>query len=647
MPKANQETADLNRTPSAGVRILNVSFGAVLTFVSIVLASDLFTKLGILIYPEQILAFSLGCALLLTFINVRGSKNKQKERVPIYDIVAGVLGLGVCIYVASRYSVLSRDFFYRPVETATIGFILIPLVLEAVRRSVGYTLFFIAAAFILYGAFGDAIPGPLRAQVKPLNELLAYLALDNVALLGLALTVVIKVILLFILMGQLLLCTGGSTWFTELAAGLTGRYRGGSAKVAVVASTLFGTISGSAVANVVSTGVITIPMMRKAGFRPNTAAGVEAVASTGGQFTPPVMGAAAFLMAEFLQVPYREVLLAAIIPALLFYVAIFVQVDLEAARRKIPALPADQVPRLRRVLREGWYFALPFAVLIVLLFNFNRSAEESALAACLTLALIGLFVGYRGQRVSLRTLWAAIVSTGGQAAEIVVVGAMACLIIGVVDGSGLGFGMTFVLLQLGDGQMLLALLATAASCIILGMGMPTTGIYILLASLAAPALIKLGVPDVSAHFFVLYFGCLSAITPPVAVAAYAAATLARGNPLLAALEATRMGWVAFLIPFLFVYSPTLLFRGDPLSIAFTVGTALVGVWFVSAAMMRHFIGPISLAKSVVLLIIGLMLFIPPQTFPGALHLNILGIVLGAALIVQEALVYRKTSLSMT
>ena len=601
--------------------------GAAVVIAAALLAFDVLGRFGFLVFPEQILVTVVGFGLWLVFTTIRFSGAKEQGAVPWYDWLAASCSVVVCAYVAIRYPVISRDFFYLPTETTIIGAFLIPLILEALRRSSGSLLFYLSVLFVLFGLFGHLAPGPLASKSKDLPSLLSFLTLDNVGVLGMALGVVVKIVVIFILMGQLLRTTGGSEWFTDVSNAVMGRYRGGSAKTAATASALFGSVSGSAVANVAATGVITIPLMKTAGFRPKVAGGIEAVVSTGGQFAPPVMGAAAFLMAEFLEVPYRDVFMAAIIPALLCYFAIFIQIDLEAAKSKILGLDSSALGRPGRAFREGWHFTLPFVSLLTWLFWFDRSAEESALVACVVTAIVGLVFGYQGKRVSLLDLVRSVYRAGISSTHIIMIGAMAGIILGVVEGSGLGFGITFVLLQLGDGSMLLLLLMTGLVCIVLGMGMPTTGIYLLLAALAVPALVSAGVEPIAAHFFVLYCGCLSMITPPLAVAAFTAASIAEAKPIQTSLVACKLGWVAFVIPFLFVYSPALLFEGDISSVLVALLFAALGVWVVCLALARYCFGPIAAIPSMLLLCSGLALLLPNSLFPSAVYVNVAGLVL--------------------
>ena len=619
---------------SAAIRLPVRFLGAVITLLSLVWAVDLHVRLGYILYTEQALAVILGLSFLVIFLTIPARTGGRIA--PWYDVFAGIAGVLACGLVAVRFPVISEEgVFLHPVETAMVGVVILPLMLESLRRTAGPSLVIIVLAFLSYGLFGHLAPGKLEGQSKPVLDLVGYLAYDTAALFGLSMRVVCLVVILFIFLGQLLLRTGGSEWFTDLAAALMGRMRGGSAKVSVVASGLFGTISGSAVSNVASTGVITIPLMTQAGFSPRVAGAIEAVASTGGQIMPPIMGAAGFLMAEFLDVPYTDVLLAALIPAILFYVAVFIQVDLEAARNNIPRIPENLIPPMAQVLRDGWQFILPFVVLLVLLFQFNRTPEESALAAALSIIAVSVVLSYKGRRLGLAGLWQAIYATGESSVGIIVIGAMAGTIIGILDGTGLGFGLTYVLVQFGEGNLLALLAITAVTCIVLGMGMPTAGIYLLLATLAAPPLIKLGVPPMSAHLFVLYFGIMSMITPPVALCAFTAANLSGANPMETGLTAVRLGWTAFVVPFLFVFAPTLIMVGGGVQVILAVATAIAGVLLASAGMLGYFSRPLGWFMRVFFLVAGLSLLIPAEAFAGAVYIDVFGAILGVLVVSWE------------
>ena len=489
-------------------------FGTILALVALSLAGDVTFYLGVAIFDQQALGIVLGLGLAIVFIAVPARGRTPSERkVPIYDAVLALLATITGIYFAARYPVLTNEFYFRQTETFIVGIIFIPLVIEALRRTAGLGLVTILSVFLCYGLFADLVPGQLEGRSQAFPKLISYLGVDLNALFGLPLVIITSIVILFIFLGQLLLRTGGSEWFTDLAISLTGRSRGGSAKIAIVASGLFGSISGSAVSNVASTGVLTIPLMRKGGYSPQAAGAFEAVASTGGQIMPPIMGAAAFLMAERLAVGYSEIIAAALLPALLYYIAVFIQADVEAARRNIPPIPREQMRPLGQVLREGWFFILPFATLVIALFWLNRRPETAALWAAAAVVFVSLVFGYKGKRISWRDIVQSLSNTGAISVDIIVIGAMAGLLIGIIEITGLSFGLTFLLVQVGQGSLFLLLVLTAIVSIVLGMGMPTTAIYLIVATLAAPPLRQLGIDPIAADMFVLYYGLLSMITP--------------------------------------------------------------------------------------------------------------------------------------
>ena len=616
-------------------------FGTILTLVALGLAGDVPFYLDVSIFDQQALGIVLGLGLAIVFIAVPARGGASGERkVPICDALLALLATVAGIYFAVRYPVLTNEFYFRQTETFVVGIVFIPLVVEALRRTAGLGLVTILAVFLLYGLFADLVPGQLEGRAQAFPKLVSYLGVDLNALFGLPLVIITSIVIGFIFLGQLLLRSGGSEWFTDLAIGLTGRSRGGSAKIAIVASGLFGSISGSAVSNVASTGVLTIPLMRRGGYTPQAAGAFEAVASTGGQIMPPIMGAAAFLMSERLAIGYSEIVIAALLPALLYYVAVFIQADVEAARRKIPPIPRDQMRPLGKVLREGWFFALPFAILVIALFWLNRRPETAALWAAAAVVVVSLVFGYKGRRISWRDILLSLSTTGAIAVDIIVIGAMAGLLIGVIEITGLSFGLTFLLVQVGQGSLFLLLVLTAVVSIVLGMGMPTTAIYLIVATLAAPPLRELGIDPIATDMFVLYYGLLSMITPPVAIAAFTAANLAGARPMKTALLACRYGWPAFVLPFLFVLSPSLLMQGNVFEVAQAVVTAVAGVWLASAGLGGFFRGPLDLIGRGAFLIAGLALLIPAQGFDGAGWVELGGIVLAVAALLRQIMVAR-------
>lgn len=616
--------------------------GTILTVVALAMAGDVPFHFGVAIFDQQALGVVLGLGLAIVFITIPARRaNSSDRKVPIIDVILAVLGTAMGIFFAIRYPVLSNEYYFHQTETFLIGIVLIPLVIEALRRTAGLGLVVILVVFLLYGLGADLVPGQLQGRAQGFPQLTSYLGVDYNAMFGLPLVIITGVVVLFIFLGQLLLRSGGSEWFTDLAIGLTGRSRGGSAKIAVIASGMFGSISGSAVSNVASTGVLTIPLMRRGGYSATAAGAFEAVASTGGQIMPPIMGAAAFLMAERLAIGYSEVIIAALLPALLYYFAVFIQADIEAARRNIPPIPREQVRPILQVLREGWFFVLPFAVLIISLFWLNRRPETAALWAAGSLIVVSVVFGYKGKRLNLRDVLQSLSGTGAVAVDIIIVGAMAGLIIGIIEITGLSFGLTFLLVQVGKGSLLLLLLLTALVSIVLGMGMPTTAIYLIVATLAAPPLRELGIDPIAADMFVLYYGLLSMITPPVAIAAFTAANLAEARPMQTALLACRYGWPAFIMPFLFVLSPSLLLQGSALEVGQAVVTAVAGVWLASAGFGGYFRGRLDIAGRITLSVAGLALLVPANAFDGAIWLEVGGIALAILGVLREILTNRR------
>ncbi len=590
--------------PSPVARALTPWLGIALGLIGLLWASGIAVDLGIDIIAEQVMVAVLGISFAIIFLNIPVHP-KLQGTLPWYDAVAAVLGFAIGAYMFYRYPVLLENIAYMPVEGTIVGVILVFLTVEALRRTAGWGLFAVLISFSVYGFLADLVPGRLQGLAMKPGTFFSFLGIDTTGILGIPLTIITTVVIIFIFLGQVLLRSGGSKFFTDIAAAIMGRSRGGSAKIAVVASGLFGSISGSAVSNVASTGVITIPLMRQGGYSRPVAGAIEAVASTGGQIMPPIMGAAAFLMAELLEIRYQEVVIAAILPALLYYIAVFLQADLEAGKTGIKPVPEDQIPPFLQVLKQGWYFIVPFAVLIYALFFLNSPPETAALFGAGSIVVLGMLFKYKGKNLTVPTLIMCLRRTGEMSVDILVIGATAGMIIGILDATGLSFGLTFLLVQIGEGNLFLLLGLTAIICIILGMGMPTTAIYFLLAVLATPPLVKLGVEPLAAHLFVLYFGLMSMITPPVALAAFTAAKLAETGPMGTAVAACRFGWPAFIVPFLFVVAPNLIMIGEPIDIVIVFVTAIAGIWFASAGMTGFFTMKLSMVQRIAYIVGGL------------------------------------------
>jgi len=621
---------------------VSCALAALLTVAAAAWSLGIARYLSLGLYPQQYFAGALAVALAIAFIRLPARRGAARESVPWYDLLAAALGFAAAGYIAVRYPELVNQIFFRPPQAYIPGVIVAVLSLEALRRATGWVLVVIVACFVLYALFGDLIPGRLASRPQDWQKLAGYLAFDVNGILGIPISVATTIVIAFIFFGSLLGVTGGSNFFTDAALVSMGRFRGGSMKIAVVASGLFGSISGSAVANVVATGVVTIPMIKRGGYPAHKAGAIEAVASTGGQLMPPVMGAAAFLMAEFLQIPYSEVVLAALVPGLLYYIALFIQADLEAAKLGISRVDAKDIPRGRTVL-SGWHFFLAFALLIFALFGLNWQPERAALAAAAAVLITAFVFGYQKARPRPWHIVQALWRTGFAVIDILMICVAAGIVIGVLNISGLSFNLTYILVQLGAGEPVVLLLLAALVCIVLGMGLPTLGVYVILAALVAPALVEVGIHPVAAHLYVLYFGMMSMITPPVAIAAFAAAGIAKSDPMRTGFEAMRFGWTAYIVPFLFVASPSLLLIGDPEAVGLAVVTAVMGVWLVSIAIAGQFARPLGIAMRLAFALAGGCALIPAGAFTLAIWTDVAGVLVGSVLIVRELLATRVQS----
>ncbi|HCQ64796.1 MAG TPA: C4-dicarboxylate ABC transporter permease [Rhodobacteraceae bacterium] len=537
-------------------------------------------RLGFAVMTQQYMAFQLGLALTLTFVRF-GWRGGDKPGIGFLDGFIALVAFATLMYAAWDFAWLLKEQSYRPWQITVIGTVVVLAVMEGIRRRAGWMLFIIVSLFLVYALFADKVPGRLIGKALTPERLVQYVGFDPNAVFSTPLAVGTIIVLLFVFFGQLLFAAGGGNFFTDLAMALTGRSRGGAAKISVVGSALFGSISGSAVSNVVTTGVVTIPLMQRGGYTKRDAGAIEAVASTGGQLTPPIMGAAAFLMAEFLDISYFTVAGAALLPAALYYLSVFTQVDLIAGRDVVTSAETDILPA-SAVLREGWHFAVPFGLLLGGLFWWRLDPEQAALLASAAIVVVSLLRGYRGKRLSLATLGRVFVDTGESMVNLILVVAAAGFVIGVLNITGLGFALTLVLVDTVGANPVALLIVSALICIVLGMGMPTSGVYVLLAALVAPSLVQAGISPLAANLFILYFGMMSMITPPVALAAFAAATITEDDPLRTGIAAMRVGWAAFIIPFLFVATPELLMQGDWPAIALALGLSGVGVMAITA-----------------------------------------------------------------
>jgi TRAP transporter 4TM/12TM fusion protein len=591
------------------------------------------------LYKEQYLGFFLALGLGSVFLGVKARVGESGNRVPWYDWALAGGGLLSGLYVTILYPTLVHELGVLSPERWLLGGLAILLILEATRRVAGWALVWVALACILYAKFAYLLPGLLYGKGASWPRIATYLYLDANGLFGLPLLVAATIVVAFILFGQALYAVGGDKFLTDLSLVGMGRYRGGPAKVAIVSSSLFGTVSGSAVANVVVDGALTIPMMKRGGYPPHLAAAIEAVASNGGQIMPPVMGTAAFLIAEFLNIPYGEVALAAFIPACLYYLALFTQVDLEAAKLGLSGLPPHELPRLRDVTRRGWVFLIPLILLIYTLMFASWEAEKAGMAAVIATFLTGIL--QRETRPTLRGILTSIEETGRILVDILIITTLAGLVIGSLNLSALTFTFSLLLVTLSGQNLLVLLGLTAIVCIILGLSLPTTVVYITLAVLVGPALAQMGVPPLAAHLFLFYFGMLSLITPPDCLATYTAAAIAHADFWKAGWTGMRLGIAAYVVPFVFVLQPALILKGSLNEIALSIVTASLGVILLSVACAGYLfrlIGPIQR----VLFIAAAAGLLIPIVYTGK-HAtltwasNSIGLVLGIALVVWERL----------
>lgn len=498
------------------------------------------------------------------------------ERNALFDIPLALLCLAIGVYLVMHHGrLVTREWYWGPITKVdiTLGILTIMLTLESARRVVGPALPIIAVCFMAYALFGGHLPYPFTIREVPPLVFIDHTFLTTQAIFGVPTGVSATFVYLFILLAAFLQKTGASQFIIDFSMALVGRSVGGPAKVAVVASSLFGTVSGHSVANVYGTGTITIPLMKRAGYKPEFAGAVEAAASCGGQIMPPIMGAAAFIMAEMLGVSYVSVMKAALFPALLYYVVVFITCHVKALKMNIEGVGHGELPQMRNVLASGSHFFIPLVLLVVVLIA-GYTPFRAALIAIVTLWIVAAFK--KSSRLSIKGYLEAFIDGAKNSVVIAVACACAGIVVGVLDVTGVGIKFVTIITSLSMGILPLAMVLVMISCLILGMGVPTAPAYIIAAMIAAPTLIEFGVDPVAAHMFVFYSALLSAITPPVALAAFAGAAIAQGRVMLTAVNASKLGIVIFIIPYMFVYNTSLLLAGPVYMIVISIITALIG-----------------------------------------------------------------------
>jgi TRAP transporter 4TM/12TM fusion protein len=542
-------------------------------------------------------------ALVLAFLIYSAKAGVQREIPNVIDYAWLVAGAASILYLFVNYEyVITRIYYIDDLTWADMifGTICLLAVTEATRRCVDVALPVTSILFLLYGLF--------IAKLEPMR-LLDQLYMTTEGIFGQALAVSASFVIIFVVFGSFMEKTGVGQLFMDFAMALTGHTAGGPGKVSVVSSSLFGTISGSAVANVMVDGPISIPLMKRSGFPPHFAAGVEATASTGGQIMPPIMGAAAFVMAEFLSVPYGQIVIWAVIPAILYYVACFAAVHFEAKRRGIHGVPRAELPRLRIVMAERGHLFIPILILLVVMYS-GYSAPLAALAATLSCFPVAALRKSTRVNVTLRNVIDAMVEGAKNSLPVALACASAGIMIGVVTLSGLGIVFTQWVVALAQDYLFIALVMTMLAALVLGTGLPTTPSYILLTALLIPAIMKLGVIEPAAHMFALYFAVLSAITPPVALAVFAAAGLAKADMWDSGWAAMKIGAAGFIVPFMFVYQPALLMIGTWPEIIVAFTTSCIGIGLFAAGLHGYFITAASPWQRALLVAGGLFLVFP-------------------------------------
>ena len=531
----------------------------------------------------------LGFGLALAYLLYPFSAKSNASRPGAADIGLIVLSVAACAYfIISMNEIVFRIGVSPTPLDLVFSSLVILLVLEMTRRTNGFVLPLIAVLFILYGLYGNILPYSFGGhRGYSFSRLISYLVGMD-AMLSTPLATAASFVFLFFLFSSFLASTGAGQFFIDLALGLAGGTRGGPAKVAVIGSALFGMISGSSSANVVASGTFTIPMMIKTGYSPRFSAAVESVASTGGQMTPPILGAAAFIIAELTGTPYLDIALATVIPALLYFTSIYYMIDLEALKLSLMGHKAEDLPNVRSLIVRRGHLLIPILVLLYVMIVMKASVVKAAIFGIYATVLCTFL--RRDTRITVNKAVAGIADGAKQAVGLISACATAGLIIGVLNMTGTGLKFAGAVIAFSGGSIPVALFLTMCASLVLGMGLPTAAAYLICAAVVAPALTGLGVPVLTANLFIFYFACLSAITPPVALAAFTASFLARSNPMSVAFTAVRLGFVAFIVPYMFVYAPSLLFQGSPLTIATTIVTALAGVVFIGSALQGYFLG---------------------------------------------------------
>jgi len=577
-------------------------------------------------------------SMVLIFLIYPHTSKKSRQNPGSLDLTLSLLS-----FICGAYTVIFFKEITIRINTLVftswdyiIGGIAIILVLEVTRRTIGWALTSLSLIFLAYAYFGRYMPGLLNHRGYSINKIISHVYLTTEGIFGTPLAVSATFVVVFIIFGAFLEESGAGSFFIDLANALTGKSPGGPAKAAVTSSGLMGMMSGSAIANVATTGVFTIPLMKRAGYAPYQAGGIEAVASTGGMFMPPILGAVAFIMAEYTGITYVSICIASVIPVFLYYMALYCNVHLEAIKNDLKGLGSDQVPKLMQTLKDGAHLLIPIGILVALLIK-GYSPMKAAFYAVLLLVAVIIVRNWNEMSFSIifSLLSRALISAGKGILPIAAACACAGIVIGVITLTGIGLKFSAIMVDNSGGIPFLMLLFMAVTCLILGMGLPPSASYIITAALGAPALLKIGYPLLGVHMFIFYYANLSNITPPVAMAAYTAAGIADAQPMKAACYACKIGVVAFMIPFMFIYWPELLMQGALLKIVSTTATTIVGILALTSGIHRHLLSPCKYAESALLIVGGLLLMTKG-------HLtDLIGIAICCTVLVRQYLVRKR------
>ncbi|AFR69743.1 TRAP transporter 4TM/12TM fusion protein [Brachyspira pilosicoli B2904] len=606
---------------------------------------QLYSILSGKITAQVVRATHLAFVMALAYLLFPMKKDMPKDKLPWYDVIIAIVGACSWLYISINFDSLVRRAGIYNTTDIIIGIVGILILFEACRRIVGTPILIISLVFIVYALFGAYAPGFLNHRGYSIQRLVSHLYYNTEGIMGTPIGASATFIFLFIFFGALLDKTGIGQFFIDICNAIAGSYDGGPAKVAVLTSAMFGTVSGSSVSNTVGTGSFTIPMMKSLGYRPEFAGAVEASASTGGQLMPPIMGAASFLMAESLGIPYKEVAKAAIIPAILYFTGIFIMVHLEAKKTGLKGLSRDSLPKIGELLMKKGYLVIPLAT-IIYFFVLGKTAIYAGLMGIIAAGLVAIInsivdiILKRERSFTFNDLIDVFVNGARNIISVAVACAMAGIIIGVITLTGLGLKIGAGLISISGGISILLFMLTMISSIILGMGVPTTANYLITSTIAAGAIIGLGFEPLAAHMFVFYFGIIADVTPPVALAAMAGAAIAKSDPLKTGFEATKLSIGAFIIPYMFIFNPQILMINTTfVEVIPILITSLIGMFGVSAGLDGYVFRKCNFIERILFIVAGLLSIYPE------FYTDIIGIGLIAALIILQIITRKKKAIA--